>query len=276
MDMDYTEKLKNLITILNKIESAVVAYSGGVDSTFLLKAASLSGIRTIAVTGFSPTMPKDDLEEAKKMAEVIGVPHMIIGTSELGIDDFRKNSSDRCFHCKNELFGRLKDVAELEGYRFVLDGSNLDDLDDWRPGRNAAIKHGIRSPLMEAGLGKKDIRGLSLELNLSTWDKPSSPCLSSRFPYGEPITVEALELVESAEKFLRSFGFREFRVRHLGDTARIEVKEEDIPRILIPQIRIPVTEKLRALGYKFITLDLEGFRSGKLNEVLSKSELPQH
>ncbi len=265
------DKLNHLLNILNEIESAVIAYSGGVDSTFLLKAASLSGIRTMAVTGFSPTMPEEDIEGAKKMAEVIGVPHTIIETSELEIDAFRKNSSDRCFYCKNELFGRLKDIAESENYRFVLDGSNLDDLDDWRPGRRAAKKHGVRSPLIEAGLRKEDIRGLSRELNLSTWDKPSSPCLSSRFPYGEPITVEALKRVEAAEKCMRSLGFRGFRVRHQGDTAKIEVVKEHIPKLLEPEIRSAVVEHLKALGYTFVTLDLEGFRSGKLNEVLSKS-----
>jgi uncharacterized protein len=245
--------------------SAVVAYSGGVDSTFLLKAMVLSGIRVMAVTGFSPTMPEQDFLDAKEAAGAMGVPHMVIETSELEMDDFRKNPPDRCFYCKSELFGRLKSIAESEGYAHLLDGSNLDDVDDWRPGRKAALENGVRSPLIEAGLRKEDIRDLSRALGLSTWDKPSSPCLSSRFPYGESITTEALKRVEAAERFLKSLGFRELRVRHHGDVARIEFREEDIPTMLNPEIRIAVTENLKALGYKFVTLDLEGFRSGKMN-----------
>jgi len=258
-------KLSLLIDILKEMQSAVIAYSGGVDSTFLLKASALSGIRTLAVTGVSPAMPEQDLLDAGKAAHLMGISHRVIETSEVDSDDFRKNPPDRCYYCKSELFGRLKGIAESEGYRHVIDGSNLDDLDDWRPGRRAASENNVRSPLTEAGLRKKDIRSLSRELDLPTWDKPSSPCLSSRFPYGEPITVDALRRVESAEKFLRSLGFGELRVRHHGDTARVELREEEIPEMLKPEIRMLVTEKLRALGYHFVTLDLEGFRSGKLN-----------
>ena len=268
--------LNRLITILREMESAVIAYSGGVDSTFLLKVAALSGIRSMAVTGASPTMPRQDRMDAEGMAKALGIPHTLIETLELEKEDFRKNPPDRCFHCKNELFAKLRCIAESEGYRYVIDGSNLDDLDDWRPGRKAALAHGVRSPLIEAGLKKQDIRDLSLELNLSTWNKPSSPCLSSRFPYGEPITAEALVRVESAEDVLRSFGFREFRVRHHGETARIEILEADIPRFLDPALRIPVTRNLRALGYRYVTLDLDGFRSGRLNEAVSESQSSQH
>jgi len=217
------------------------------------------------VTGVSPTMPGQDFLDAREAAQLIGVPHRMIETSEIDKDDFRKNPPDRCYYCKSELFGRLRGIADAEGYRHVIDGSNLDDLDDWRPGRKAASEYRVRSPLVEAGLRKQDIRTLSRELDLPTWDKPSSPCLSSRFPYGEPITVDALKRVESAEEFLRSLGFRELRVRHHGDTARIELREEDISEMLRPEIRMLVTEKLRVLGYRFVTLDLEGFRSGKLN-----------
>ena len=260
-------RLDRLVTILGDMGSAVIAFSGGVDSTFLLKAAALSGMKALAVTGNSPTMPGQDLLDAKAAVEAIGLPHMVIETSELEKDDFRKNPPDRCFHCKSELFGRLRDIAESEGYAHLLDGSNLDDTDDWRPGRKAALENGVRSPLMEAGLRKEDVRDLSRALGLRTWDKPSSPCLSSRFPYGESITVEALRRVEEAEKFLKSFGFRELRVRHHGDTARIELREEDIIRMLDPGIRTAVTERLRSLGYAFVSLDLEGFRSGKMNRV---------
>jgi uncharacterized protein len=164
----------------------------------------------------------------------------------------------------------LREIAAAECYRYVIDGSNLDDLDDWRPGKKAASERGVRSPLSEAGLRKEDIRALSRELSLPTLDKPSSPCLSSRFPYGEPISLDALEKVRSAEGFLRSLGFREFRVRHHGDTARIELKEEDFAEMMRPEIRALVTEKLRALGYQFVALDLEGFRSGKLNRAIVK------
>lgn len=265
MDSDSEVKLNHLLNILKEIESAVIAYSGGVDSAFLLKAAALSGMRALAVTGFSPAMPEKDFLDAGEAAHLIGVSHRLIETSELEKDDFIKNPPDRCYYCKSELFGRLKGIAGSEGFKHVIDGSNLDDLDDWRPGRKAASEHGVRSPLIEAGLRKDDIRYLSRKLDLPTWNKPSSPCLSSRFPYGEPITLDALKRVESAEKFLRSFGFRELRVRHHGDTARIELREEDIPEMLKPEIRALVSGKLRSLGYKFITLDLEEFRSGRLN-----------
>jgi len=258
-------RMDRLISILKEMGSAVIAFSGGVDSTFLLKAAALSGMKALAVTGNSPTMPEHDLLDAKAAARAIGFPHMVIETSEMEKDDFRKNPPDRCFHCKSELFGRLREIAESEGYAYLLDGSNLDDADDWRPGRRAALEIGVRSPLMDAGLRKRDIRDLSRALGLCTWDKPSSPCLSSRFPYGESITVEALKRVEEAEKFLKSFGFRELRVRHHGDVARIELREEDIVRMLDPGLRTAVTERFRSLGYSFVSLDLEGFRSGKMN-----------
>ncbi len=262
-------KLTPLINILAGMESAVVAYSGGVDSSLLLKAATLSPIRTKAVIGVSPTMPDQDLHDAKEMVRSLDVRYQVVETSELESDDFRENPPDRCFYCKDELFGKLKSIAESEGYRFVMDGSNLDDLDDLRPGRRAAVKHGVRSPLAEAGLRKTDIRELSRELGLPTWDKPSSPCLSSRFPYGEPITIGALKRVQSAEDFLKSIGFKELRVRHCGDTARIELADHDIPRMLQPELRAAVVGKLMEIGYKFVSLDLEGFRSGKLNGQFS-------
>lgn len=258
-------KLEKLIDILENMGSAVLAYSGGVDSSFLLRAMKIAGIKSLAVTSVSETMPEDDLLFSKKIAEETGIEQRIIKTDELKIENFIKNPPDRCFYCKDELFGKLREIARVEGYSFVLDGSNLDDTNDWRPGKRAALKHGIRSPLIEAGLSKKEIREISLKLNLLSWDRPSSPCLASRFPYGEPITSEALKQVADAEKFLRSFGFKELRVRHHGDAARIELKEEDIKRILVSDVRKAVIEKFKSLGYGFISLDLEGFRSGKLN-----------
>ncbi len=266
-------KISALINILKKMESAVLAYSGGVDSTLLLKALQLSGIRALAVTAVSETMPKDDFLNAKKMARETGIEHKIIKTNELKNKNFLKNPANRCFYCKNELFGKLRKIADKEGYKFILDGSNLDDIDDWRPGRKAALKHGIRSPLIEVGLNKNEIRNISKKLKLPAWDRPSSPCLASRFPYREKITGKALKQVAEAEKFLKSVGFAEFRVRHHGDVARIELKENDFKKLLSSGVRKAVTEKLKSLGYKFISLDLEGFRSGRMNEGLKKSSL---
>jgi len=266
-------KLSALINILKNMESAVLAYSGGVDSTLLLKAMQLSGIRSLAVTAVSGTMPEQDFIASKKMAEKTGIEQKIIRTDELRIKNFMNNPPDRCFFCKNELFGKIRKIAQKGNYSFVLDGSNLDDMDDWRPGRKAALKHGIRSPLIEAGLNKKEIRNLSKKLKLPAWDKPSSPCLASRFPYREKITVKALKQVAEAEKFLKSVGFAEFRVRHHGDIARLELKENDFKKLLSSGVKKAVTEKLKSLGYKFISLDLEGFRSGRMNEGLKKSSL---
>ena len=266
-------KLSALINILKNMESAVLAYSGGVDSTLLLKAMQLSGIRSLAVTAVSGTMPEQDFIASKEMTEKTGIEQRIIRTDELRIKNFMNNPPDRCFFCKNELFGKIKKIAQKEGYSFVLDGSNLDDMDDWRPGRKAALKHGIRSPLIEAGLNKKEIRNISKKFKLPAWDRPSSPCLASRFPYREKITGKALKQVAEAEKFLKSVGFAEFRVRHHGAIARIELKENDFKKLLSSGIRKTVTEKLKSLGYRFISLDLEGFRSGRMNEGLKKSSL---
>ncbi|MBI4823174.1 MAG: ATP-dependent sacrificial sulfur transferase LarE [Nitrospirae bacterium] len=254
------ERFSNLIGILKDMESALLAYSGGVDSTLLLKALSLSGITCLAVTSNSETMPSDDMLNAIFMAKAMGIELRTIKTNELENEDYLRNPPERCFYCKNELFSLLKDIAQKEGYNFVIDGSNLDDLKDYRPGRTANVKHEIRSPLIEAGFRKTEIREISKELGLPTWNKPSSPCLSSRFPYGMRITPDALKQVASAEGFLKSMGFKELRVRHLGDTARIELKEEDIARIL--EIKASVVKKLNALGYRFVLLDLEGLRRG--------------
>jgi pyridinium-3,5-biscarboxylic acid mononucleotide sulfurtransferase len=196
---------------------------------------------------------------------MLGAEHILLGRSELENPDFVKNPVDRCFYCKDQLFGKLKEIALSKGYRFVLDGSNLDDLGDWRPGRKAALKHGVRSPLIDVGLRKEDIRKLSEELKLPTWNKPSSPCLSSRFPYGTAITLEGLHQVDAAESFLRTFGFTELRVRYHKESARIELGEAEIPRMLDASIRAEVNTYMKSIGFKYISLDLEGFRSGRLN-----------
>lgn len=260
------EKFNNLIGILKGMGSALLAYSGGVDSTLLLKALKVSGIRALAVTSNSETMPSDDMLDALRIAKAIGIEHRTIKTNELENEDYLRNPPERCFYCKDELFGQLKDIAQKEGYNYVMDGSNLDDLNDYRPGRTAGIKHGIRSPLIEACLTKADIREISRKLGLPTWDKPSSPCLSSRFPYGTRITPDALSRVARAEGFLKSMGFQELRVRHFGDTARIELRKEDIPKATEEGLRSVIVKELNALGYKFITVDLEGLRSGRMNE----------
>jgi len=259
------QRYKKLLDILRSLGSAVVACSGGVDSTLLLKAVKDSGIKALAVTGKSPTTPSADLEEAVAMASEIGLPHRIVPTAEMQRREFRENTRERCFFCKDTLFSELKRLAEEEGFRWVVEGSNLDDLKDYRPGLRARDLHGVRSPLIEAGIAKKDVRDISRALGLRTWNRPASPCLSSRFPYGLAITEEQLRMVEEAESFLRSLGFREFRVRHHGDLARIEAGREDMERLFAPSVRDDVVSFLRGIGYKYISLDLEGFESGRLN-----------
>jgi len=265
------DKLTRLINILKDMQSAVLAYSGGVDSAFLLKAMQLSGIRALAVTAVSEITPYNDLLIAKELAEEICIEHRIIKTEALLREEFANNTPDRCFFCKDELYRKLTDIALAEKYKFVLDGSNVDDTLDYRPGRKAAMKYNIRSPLIEAGLSKMEIREFSKQLGLSTWDKPSSPCLSTRFPYGQRITKEALKRVESAEAFLRSLGFNEIRLRDHGSIARLEVEEDKIGLLLIPEKRKIISEKLKSLGYEFVSLDLDGYKSGSLNRVLKDS-----
>lgn len=259
-------KLEALLETIRPMKSAVLAYSGGVDSTLVLKALAISGIRSLAVTGVSPTTPAQDIEDAKRLASEAGIEHRTIDTQEMASEDFVQNSLERCFHCKDELFGRLTELAKKEGYAVVLDGSNADDAGDHRPGLRAAKKHSVRSPLMETGFTKTDIREVSRELGLPTWDKPASPCLSSRFPYGVRITPEALGRVSKAEDFMRSRGFTTLRVRDHGGMARIELPESDIGRAIAA--REEIAAGLRALGFDFVSLDMEGFRSGSLNRVI--------
>ncbi|MBF0557894.1 MAG: ATP-dependent sacrificial sulfur transferase LarE [Nitrospirae bacterium] len=259
-------KYQKLLSILREMESAVLAFSGGVDSTFLLKAVMDSGISALAVTSYSETMPGAELDNAVAIAKSLGAAHKVIPTDELSNPLFACNPRDRCFHCKDELFSKLAAIARDEGYRFVLDGSNYDDLSDWRPGRQAAAKYGVRSPLLETGLTKDEIRGLSRDMGLPTWSKPASPCLSSRFPYGVQITKEALKRVELAEAFLRGLGFGDLRVRNHNDMAKIEVGAKELSRFFENETRNAVVQRLKDLGFKCVSIDLEGFRSGKLNE----------
>lgn len=266
-----SNKLTNLIHILNKMESALLAFSGGADSVFLLRAIQISGIRSLAVTGSSEITPDYEISAAKEIAKEIGVEHRILKTEELSAEEFVSNSSERCFFCKAMLFKSLTDIALSEGYRFILDGSNMDDTLDYRPGQRAASEYKVRCPLVEADFSKNDVREFSRILGLPTWDKPSSPCLATRIPYGQRITKEALKRVARSEDFLRTLGFRQIRVRDHGCIARLEIGENEIDLILEPKKRKLISETLRSLGYDFISLDLEGYQSGSMNRILTGS-----
>ncbi|MDA8326181.1 MAG: ATP-dependent sacrificial sulfur transferase LarE [Nitrospiraceae bacterium] len=263
--------LERLIDIIKGLGSAVVAFSGGVDSTFLLKAVKLSGIRALAVTSASPSHPEWDVRAAVDMAAATGVPHRIIRTRELEDPRYSSNTPERCYSCKDELFTALGEIAAHEGFTHVIDGSTADDLMDFRPGLKAARTHGVRSPLMEAGLGKNEIRELSRRLGLPTWDRPSSPCLASRVPYGTPITEARLRKIALSETALRALGLREFRVRDHGDVARVEVAPEEFQFAV--KMKDEIVKALRA-HFRFVCLDLEGFSSGSLNRVLQKETRP--
>ena len=266
-------KLQALKESLSSMESVLVAYSGGVDSTFLLKVAKdVLGDNVVAVTAASPTYPSHEVENAGKIADEMGVRLVNIETDELSDPRFSENSPERCYWCKRELFLKLAAIAKEYRLNYVLDGSNYDDTKDYRPGMRAADELAVRSPLKEVGLTKADIRSLSKSLGLPTWDKPSFACFSSRFPYGMKITEDNLAKVESAEKFLRKFGITQVRVRHHNETARIEVPEEDIAGILANNTRGKIVHHFKKLGYTYITVDLEGYRTGSMNEVLSETD----
>ena len=266
--MGKTRKLKE---ILKKMGKVVVAFSGGVDSSFLLKMAknTLPKKDILAVTAVSETYTGSELKQAKRFAKKTGIRHKIIFTNELKDKNFTKNPINRCYYCKKELFGRMAEIAKKEGLNYVIDASNIDDARDYRPGSKAKKEFGIRSPLMEAGFSKEDIRKCSGRLKLETADMPSMACLASRFPYGEKINKKALKKIEAAEAFIKRQGVLQVRVRCHNNIARIEVEKENIKIFVNKRICDKITQRLKQLGFKYITLDLEGYRSGSLNEVLS-------
>lgn len=260
--------LSRLKALLSELGRVAVAFSGGTDSTVVLKVAYdvLGKENVVALTAVSPSLPEVERQEAEALARQIGVKHILIESAEVANPDYLANTPNRCFFCKEEVYGKFVVYAREHGYRAVVDGSNADDLHDHRPGRQAALRYGIRSPLQEAGLTKAEVRQLARDLGLPNWDKPSAACLASRIPYGTPITVETLKRIEQAEAILRGLGLCPLRVRDHGALARIEVEPADFQRVV--EQRQEIIPQFNALGYTYVTLDLKGFRSGSMNEVL--------
>ncbi|MEM9540801.1 MAG: ATP-dependent sacrificial sulfur transferase LarE [Cyanobacteria bacterium P01_E01_bin.42] len=265
------EKLEKLQTLFRGMEQALVAYSGGIDSTLVAKIAyDVLGDRALAITAVSPSLLPEDLEDAKIQAAAIGIAHELVKTHEMENANYTTNPINRCYFCKSELHDTLKPIARDRGYPYVIDGVNADDLHDYRPGIQAAKERGARSPLAETGITKLEVRELSKILQLPWWDKPSQPCLSSRFPYGEEITIEKLQRVGRAEVYLRKLGWQNLRVRSAGDTARIELPPEQIKEFVIDANLPSLVGAFQELGFLYVTLDLEGYQSGKLNRVLAE------
>jgi uncharacterized protein len=264
MNNELDNKLQQMRAILRSVGSALVAYSGGVDSALVMVVAHQElGERALACIGVSPSYPTREMRAAIKLAEDLGVPYRLIDTEEYLDPNYAANAADRCYFCKTELHGQLQAIARAEGWAAVVDGNNASDLGDYRPGMTATREHGVRSPLLEAGITKAEVRALAQALGLPVWDKPAMACLSSRVPHGTPITPELLRQIEDAEDALAALGFRQFRVRHHGDIARIELPAEDLPQALTQ--REAILAGVQATGYRFVALDLAGFRSGSLN-----------
>ena len=262
-------KYDRLVELLRELDSVVVAFSGGVDSTLLARAAKDAlGERAVLVTADSETYPASELDEARRLGALLDMRHLVVRTEELQNPEYARNPVNRCFFCKEELFARLAPIAEREGCRALVYGANMDDLGDHRPGMQAARERGVRAPLIEAELWKEEIRTLSRELGLPTWDKPSFACLSSRFQYGDRITAEKLRQVDAAESFVRSLGFRQFRVRHHDRLARLEIPLDEIPRLWEDGRHEAIVTRFREIGYLYVAVDLGGFQSGSANLLL--------
>ncbi|MCL4377017.1 MAG: ATP-dependent sacrificial sulfur transferase LarE [Actinobacteria bacterium] len=269
MDKLLKEKIIKLKKYLQSLESAVIAFSGGTDSTFLLKITSeILKDNLAAITAKSPTFPDSEFEDSKNLARGLNVRHIIIATNELDNTEFTVNDKDRCYYCKNELLGLISDFARKNGFKHILDGSNYDDMKDYRPGARASKKWDVLSPLKEAGLTKKEIRTVSKELGLPTWDKPAAACLASRIPYGTKITEELLKKITGAESVLKKLGFAQVRVRHHDNIARIEIPVSDMPGLLDGKIKNQIIKSLKDLGYLYVVLDIEGYTTGSMNKAL--------
>jgi pyridinium-3,5-biscarboxylic acid mononucleotide sulfurtransferase len=262
-------KYERLLEVLRGLDSVVVAFSGGVDSTLLARAAKDAlGDHALLVTADSETYPASELAEARRLAGLLGLRHLVVRTNELANPEYARNPGNRCFFCKEELFITLAPIAEREGCRHLVYGANVDDLGDHRPGMQSARQRGVRAPLIEAGLNKQEIRDLSRDLGLPTWDKPSFACLSSRFQYGDPINAAKLRRIDAAEAFVRALGFHQFRVRHHDRLARLEIPLEDVPRLWQEGRHEAIVGRFRELGYAYVAVDLGGFQSGSANRLL--------
>jgi pyridinium-3,5-biscarboxylic acid mononucleotide sulfurtransferase len=267
--MNIIAKEERLREIFRELDSVIVAYSGGVDSSYVAYVANAElGQRAVCITGQSASLPAYQRAEIDRVVEKFGFQHEVIQTEELANPGYNANNPDRCFFCKDELYTKLESVARTRGIGNIVDGSTVDDLGDYRPGRQAAAQHAVRSPLIEVGLSKSEVRELSRRVELPTWDKPASPCLSSRIAYGTTVTIERLSKVDRGEEILREFGFREFRVRHHDQLVRLEISPAEMDRVLRKDLIDELARRFRELGFKYVTLDLEGFRSGSMNEVL--------
>jgi uncharacterized protein len=272
---ELSTKRDQLLDLIRGYGTCAVAFSGGIDSTVVAKAAYLAlGDRAVAVTGTSASLAAGELQEARELARAIGIRHEVIATDEFSNPDYVRNADDRCYHCKTELYTQIEAITRLLDAAVVLNGANLDDLGDYRPGMQAAGEHRVASPLAECGFNKADVRALAVEWDLPTWDKPATPCLSSRVAYGEAVSPERLAMIDSAEQFLRQQGLRTLRVRyHKGDMARLEVPLDSLARFCEPQVREALVAHFKTLGFKYVTLDLEGFRSGSLNALVNIESL---